>query len=391
MNILFLGGFPYPEQPQKNVFNFRGVSGLIQKEIKVTVVCIRMWLPGRKIVHRSSYQGIPVIYLCIPHYPFKNEKLYYFSLKIIDWFGRILLKKEITSVDLIHSAGGDYYGVLGGWWAKTFKKKHLCQLIGSDINSVLPRLVHFKPFRSFEKRIHFLTANSKALLKQFNTVFSGTVPSRSVYRGVNLGQFKLNVNKHKSNNIQFYYLGGYSNYPDLPFGVNTKGGLTLLTAWKKNETLFKSQNVFLNIGGPDARDNPIILAWLQTLKYPEQVKTIGLIPPKNITEHYAKADVIIIPSMEEGLPNVSVEAGASGCAVIGTRVGGIPEVIIHNETGLIVEPGDENSLTEAMLTLAKNTTLIRSMGTKARQRMEQYFNANNFTEEYIKIYHQCVE
>ena len=70
--------------------------------------------------------------------------------------------------------------------------------------------------------------------------------------------------------------------------------------------------------------------------------------------YLTKSDVVIIPSLEEGLPNLLLEASICSKACIGSNVGGIPEVIEHGINGLLVEPGNVKGLTETMLWCVQN-------------------------------------
>jgi glycosyltransferase involved in cell wall biosynthesis len=80
----------------------------------------------------------------------------------------------------------------------------------------------------------------------------------------------------------------------------------------------------------------------------------------------AAADVVVLPSVFEGMPNVVLEAMAMGCPVIATAVGGSKELVRHGETGLLVPPADPAALANALLELA--TSPERRSGMRARSR-----------------------
>ncbi|HAJ64536.1 MAG TPA: glycosyltransferase family 1 protein [Cyanobacteria bacterium UBA8543] len=80
----------------------------------------------------------------------------------------------------------------------------------------------------------------------------------------------------------------------------------------------------------------------------------------------AKADVFVLPSYNEGLPMAVLEAMSWSLPVITTPVGGIPEVITHNQNGLLVTPGNIQDLSEAMQSLIKDEQMRLSLGNKAR-------------------------
>jgi glycosyltransferase involved in cell wall biosynthesis len=79
------------------------------------------------------------------------------------------------------------------------------------------------------------------------------------------------------------------------------------------------------------------------------------------------SDVFVFPSLWEGMPNVMVDAMASGMAMIVAPVGGIPEVVKDGESALFVKPTDAQSLADAILGLKNNETLRKMVGENARK------------------------
>jgi len=82
-----------------------------------------------------------------------------------------------------------------------------------------------------------------------------------------------------------------------------------------------------------------------------------------------KAWVFALSSASEASPNVIIEAMAMGLPVVATRVGGIPELVVDDSTGLLVEPRDPTNLAEAIIALLTDEARRRSMGEKGRERI----------------------
>jgi len=97
----------------------------------------------------------------------------------------------------------------------------------------------------------------------------------------------------------------------------------------------------------------------------------------------AAMDIFVHPSLEEGFPYVILEAMALQKPIIATRIAGIPEQIIDGESGLLVEPGQTNTLTESLRRLLRDPTFAHKLATKSFLRSKQ-FEIN----EMIKAYHQ---
>jgi glycosyltransferase involved in cell wall biosynthesis len=86
----------------------------------------------------------------------------------------------------------------------------------------------------------------------------------------------------------------------------------------------------------------------------------------------AAADLVVVPSLNEGMGRVLVEAMALARPVVATRVGGIPAVVVEGETGSLVPPGDPPTLARAVSELLKDHGLRQRMGEAGRRRAEQF-------------------
>ncbi len=105
----------------------------------------------------------------------------------------------------------------------------------------------------------------------------------------------------------------------------------------------------------------------------------------------AASDIFVLPSHQEGFSNALLEAMAAQVAPIATAVGGNLDAVVHNETGLLVPPGDPSALAAAILRLAKDATLRRRFGAAARARIEQYFTLEACVSRYEKLYRAMSE
>lgn len=116
----------------------------------------------------------------------------------------------------------------------------------------------------------------------------------------------------------------------------------------------------------------------------ERVNYLGA--RQDITAILRDTDIFVLPSLWEGLGIVVLEAGAAAVPVIASRVGGIPEMIIDKETGLLVPPGDTEALSHALRELLQNPARAREMGDAARARVEQRFALTQTIEKYQMLY-----
>ncbi len=94
----------------------------------------------------------------------------------------------------------------------------------------------------------------------------------------------------------------------------------------------------------------------------------GMLAKREVIQLLTHATVFVCPSLYEPLGIVNLEAMACGAAVVGSRVGGIPEVVADDETGLLVPPGDDGALAEAINALVRNPARAAAMGQLGRKR-----------------------
>ena len=112
---------------------------------------------------------------------------------------------------------------------------------------------------------------------------------------------------------------------------------------------------------------------------------------KDIPEILSLFDIFVLPSVKEGLPMVLLEALAAKKAVIATNIGAIPKVIIHNETGLLVEPLSSNGLSRELTILLNNPAKAEQLGQTGYLRVKDYFSSDIMTDRYISLYAGLVQ
>jgi glycosyltransferase involved in cell wall biosynthesis len=125
------------------------------------------------------------------------------------------------------------------------------------------------------------------------------------------------------------------------------------------------------------------------LSVPESpwLRRLGPLPNAEVLALYAAADVVVVPSViPDALSRVIVEAMAAGCPVVGTRVGGTPELVLDRITGMLVERGDVDGLARAVEVLLTDEELRRALGARARGRVEERLRASASLERLLALY-----
>ncbi|MFW5734598.1 MAG: glycosyltransferase family 4 protein [Oceanidesulfovibrio sp.] len=110
----------------------------------------------------------------------------------------------------------------------------------------------------------------------------------------------------------------------------------------------------------------------------------------DLREIYARASMLVLPSIREAMPNVVLEAMACGLPVVATRVGGLPEMVAEGETGLLIPARDHGAMAEAIGRLLADTGLRRSMGHLGRERAVHAFSWKAMVERFSTLVESLV-
>jgi glycosyltransferase involved in cell wall biosynthesis len=97
-------------------------------------------------------------------------------------------------------------------------------------------------------------------------------------------------------------------------------------------------------------------------------------------------DIIVLPSLWEGLPNVLLEAMAEARPVVASRIEGVDEVVVDGETGILFEPGDAQALSEALFKLIRDKKCAEEMGRAGRARVREKFSIDKTVSDTMEIY-----
>jgi glycosyltransferase involved in cell wall biosynthesis len=126
---------------------------------------------------------------------------------------------------------------------------------------------------------------------------------------------------------------------------------------------------------------------VQRLGVTESVVFVGRRSHDQMPQVVAAADVLVLPSLNEGLPRVILEAMATGLPVVATSVGGIPELVADGRTGLLVRPADEGALADAVCRVLADPDEAMAWGRAGRAVAEREYER----EANLRGYAQIVE
>lgn len=152
--------------------------------------------------------------------------------------------------------------------------------------------------------------------------------------------------------VRVLYLGGFAN--------PAKGGRVLAQALPPAVAAAPQLSVSLaGLGSPPPLD-----------RVAASVEWLGWLDSDGVSAALIDTDIVVLPSLSEGLPVALLEALGYGKAVVATRVGGIPEIVTHGIDAVLVEPGDADALARALAELAADPARRGRLGRAARARAE---------------------
>jgi glycosyltransferase involved in cell wall biosynthesis len=121
----------------------------------------------------------------------------------------------------------------------------------------------------------------------------------------------------------------------------------------------------------------------------EEVSFAGFV--KDVPKFLSSVDVLVLPSLFEGLGVAALEAMAAGKPVVATRVGGLAESIIDGETGFLVPPQNGVALADAIERIVADPSMARAMGRKGAARVLSHFTIEQMARQNETYYYALLE
>jgi len=234
--------------------------------------------------------------------------------------------------------------------------------------------------RLTNRRTNLLVANSKAV-KQ-DVIAREGVPAariRVVYNGIDVERYERQASPQLR--AELGIPSGVRVVAVVANLIHYKGHRFLLMAFQRIRASRAGAVLLLAGDGPCRPDLERQAAELGIV---ETVRFLGT--RRDIPELLAVSDVAVLPSLEEGFPNAVLEAMAAGRPVVASAVGGIPEAVVHGETGLLVPPGDPAALAEAIMDVLGDPPRAERMGRAGKLQVNARFGMGRMVAETEAIY-----
>lgn len=359
MKVLFWSNLFWPYIGGAEYFGARLVSALRERGYEFIVLTSHDYLD---LLDETNYQGIPIYRL-----PFLKALRHGDAGLFIQTCQRVKRLKLTFKPDLIH---------LNGVTSST-----LFHLRTSDVQPapVLVRMNHeLLPNQIVRsgtllsetlRSAAWVTCVSSALLGQANRLVPEIAARSSViYNGLELPSFA--PEPLPFNPPRLLCVGRL---------VPAKGFDLALTALA---SIIKTYTGIRMVIAGDGPARPQLEQQAAQLGLTAVVEFLGSVEPEKVLPLINSATLVLIPSRDEGLPTVALEAAFMARPVVATRVGGVMEAVVHQQTGLLVENDDGDGLEGAIASLLSDCSLATQMGAAGRERARKLFSWQRCVDEY---------
>ncbi len=284
------------------------------------------------------------------------------------------VRSEVRSFrpDVIHA----HWWMPSGWIATRTGVPAIITCHGSDV-----RLLDRAPFRVLARdvfaRATIITAVSRFLARDLATAMPGAIAEvRVTPMPVDLEQFAVGSRTERVSPPRILYAGNL---------VASKGVDVLLRALRVLRDAGTDAHLKVLGEGPALGELRALARHLQLESF---VQWSEFVTQREMPGEYGAATVTALPTRgnAEGLGLALVEALASGCAVVGTSAGGIPEVIEHEVTGLLARDGDADDLAAQLARVINDRALRERLVAAGQLRVRQTYSAASATGKFLALY-----
>ena len=291
-----------------------------------------------------------------------------------------------TDSDVIHTHWIIPQGFVGAICKKLYNVKHVSSIHGSDINMLKNSLILQYFFNFIIKNTDQITVNSSFTKKILFNIIGAENENKIHVIPMGIDQNKFFPqnnhqlrNKYSEENI-LIYVGRL---------IDWKGVKYLILGLKKVVKTLPNTKLIIIGDGPEKKD---LKKMANELNLSNNIEFLGEIKNTEIPKYYCISDIFIIPSIvvgghTEGLGVVTIEAMACGTPVIGSNVGGIPDVIKDGYNGFLVEEKSPNELEDKIIKILSDKNIKETFHQNGINTVNDVFSWEIVSKKFIRLFH----
>jgi glycosyltransferase involved in cell wall biosynthesis len=308
---------------------------------------------------------------------------------LVDWFELLTEEHKRDPFDVLHAYFLTQAGFVAAYAGNYLGVPSVISARGNDLERAI-----FDPSRAAHilyalEHASAVTTNANELAKKAASL----VPNLHVTvipNGIDTEHFKplpRNNALAESLNLAKDQVNKASRVVGFAGELREKKGLqTLLSAYAQVNQ--KAPTTLLIVGDIRSGEDRQFFGEFQLSHSTAQIVVTGFVSPQDLPSYYSLIDIFVQPSLRDGLPNALLEAMACGKAVIGTPVGGIPDVVVDCENGRLVSVNNVNELADAINELSMDVNSRMKLGAKACQTIKAKFTLQAELDANLNVYRQ---
>jgi glycosyltransferase involved in cell wall biosynthesis len=300
---------------------------------------------------------------------------------LVEWFELIVEEHKRSPFDILHAYSLMQAGFIAAYTGKYLNLPSVASIRGNDIERAPFDPGRFSHVMFALQNAGALTTNARVLAEKARAFLEREITL--IPNGVDTECFKpmernaglaeaLGIKKEER------VMGFVGELRE------KKGLVALLSAYAK---INKSQaTTLLIVGEVRGGEDKKVFDELKSSIPNGKIAVTGYVSNHDLPSYYSVVDVLVHPSLRDGLPNVVLEAMACGKAVIATPAGGVSDLLNDGKNGRMVSINDIDSLTKIVQEVLSDKTLQGRLGTAARQAIQEKFTLQNELAGNLKVY-----
>jgi glycosyltransferase involved in cell wall biosynthesis len=303
---------------------------------------------------------------------------------LAEWFNTLLTHHRQQPFDVLHTYYVTQLAFVGVYAGRTLGVPTIVSARGNDLDRAV-----FDPAKTAQvlyalQQADAITANSHDLVRKAQAL----APARSVQlipNGVDAQHFRSAPrDKQLARSLG---LEGRSVIGFVGEARSKKGLASLLIAYR---TVAQQRPAVLLLVGGVRRDDKELLKVFQKQQPDLPIVVVPYTTREALPAYYNLIDVLVLPSLRDGLPNALLEGMACERAIVATTAGGIPDAIVDGENRRLVAPGDTPALAAAMIDLIDDAELRQRLGQAARASVLRDFTLEQELEKNLALYYELL-
>jgi glycosyltransferase involved in cell wall biosynthesis len=303
---------------------------------------------------------------------------------LAEWFNTVLTHHRQQPFDVLHAYYVTQLAFVGVYAGRALGLPTIVSTRGNDLDRAA-----FDPAKTAQvlyalQQADAITANSRDLVRKAQAL----APTRSVHlipNGVDAQHFRS-----APRDEQLAHSLGLTDRSVVGFvgeARSKKGLASLLIAYR---LVAQQRPAALLLVGGVRRDDKELLKVFQKQQPDLPIVVVPYTTSEALLAYYNLIDVLVLPSLHDGLPNALLEGMACERAIVATTAGGIPDAIADGENGRLVAPGATSALATAMIDLIDDADLRQRLGQAARATVLRDFTLEQELEKNLALYRTLI-